>query len=50
MSWADGQGLEVIRERLEYLAGRHGSHWQPAALIQRLAAEGRRFADFQEEA
>lgn len=50
MSWADGQGLEVIRERLEYLAGRHGLHWQPAALIQRLAAEGRRFADFQEEA
>ncbi|WP_285960537.1 MULTISPECIES: 3-hydroxyacyl-CoA dehydrogenase [Pseudomonas] len=50
MSWADGQGLELIRERLEYLAGRHGLHWQPAALIQRLAAEGRRFADFQEEA
>ncbi|GAC1029818.1 3-hydroxyacyl-CoA dehydrogenase [Pseudomonas sp. No.21] len=50
MSWADGQGLEVIRERLEYLAGRHGLHWQPAALIQRLAAEGRRFADCQEEA
>ncbi|WP_236208402.1 3-hydroxyacyl-CoA dehydrogenase [Pseudomonas tohonis] len=50
MSWADGQGLEVIRERLEYLAGCHGLHWQPAALIQRLAAEGRRFADCQEEA
>ncbi|MDU9416234.1 3-hydroxyacyl-CoA dehydrogenase [Pseudomonas sp. zfem005] len=50
MSWADGQGLEAIRERLEYLAGRFGLHWQPAALIQRLAAEGRRFADFQEEA
>ncbi|WP_374979287.1 3-hydroxyacyl-CoA dehydrogenase NAD-binding domain-containing protein [Pseudomonas solani] len=50
MSWADGQGLEAIRERLEYLAGRFGLHWQPAALIQRLAAEGRRFADCQEEA
>lgn len=50
MSWADGQGLEAIRERLEYLAGRFGLHWQPAALIQRLAAEGRRFADCQEDA
>lgn len=50
MSWADGQGLEVIRERLEYLAGRHGLHWQPAALIQRLAAEGRGFADYRLEA
>lgn len=50
MSWADGQGQEAIRERLEYLAGRFGLHWQPAALIQRLAAEGRRFADCQEDA
>lgn len=50
MSWADGQGLEAIRERLEYLAGRFSLHWQPAALIQRLAAEGRRFADCQEDA
>ncbi|MGC8098463.1 3-hydroxyacyl-CoA dehydrogenase NAD-binding domain-containing protein [Metapseudomonas otitidis] len=50
MSWADGQGLEALRERLEYLAGRHGLHWQPAALIQRLAAEGRCFADYRLEA
>ena len=50
MSWADGQGLEALRERLEYLAGRHGLHWQPAALIQRLAAEGRGFADYRLEA
>ena len=41
---------EALRERLEYLAGRHGLHWQPAALIQRLAAEGRGFADYRLEA
>jgi 3-hydroxyacyl-CoA dehydrogenase len=50
MAWADSQGLPAIRARLEALAERFGSHWQPAALIRRLAESGRPFADFQQEA
>ena len=50
MAWADSQGLPAIRARLEALAERFGSHWQPAALIRRLAESGRSFADFQQEA
>ncbi|MOA67190.1 hypothetical protein D3C78_1942590 [compost metagenome] len=50
MAWADGQGLTDIRARLEALAERFGQHWQPAALIRRLADSGQRFADFQQEA
>lgn len=49
MAWADAQGLQGILARLRDLAGQHGAHWQPAALIERLAAAGQRFADFQQE-
>ncbi|BCX68183.1 3-hydroxyacyl-CoA dehydrogenase [Pseudomonas izuensis] len=45
MSWADGQGLASIRERLERLQQLHGAHWQPAPLIARLIAAGKGFAD-----
>ncbi|MDH4610234.1 3-hydroxyacyl-CoA dehydrogenase [Pseudomonas sp. BN102] len=50
MTWADNQGLPAIRTRLEALAERFGAHWQPAALIRRLADSDRRFTDFQQEA
>ncbi|NWL79313.1 3-hydroxyacyl-CoA dehydrogenase [Pseudomonas taiwanensis] len=50
MAWADSQGLAAIRERLHALAERFGAHWQPAALIRRLAESDRHFADFQQEA
>ncbi len=50
MAWADSQGLPAIRGRLEALAERFGAHWQPAALIRRLADSERRFTDFQREA
>jgi 3-hydroxyacyl-CoA dehydrogenase len=49
MAWADTQGVQHILERLQYLTETQGSHWQPSALIQRLAAEGRRFADVKKE-
>ncbi|MDF3934392.1 3-hydroxyacyl-CoA dehydrogenase [Pseudomonas citronellolis] len=49
MAWADAQGLAGILARLRDLAGQHGAHWQPAALIERLAARGGRFADIQQE-
>jgi 3-hydroxyacyl-CoA dehydrogenase len=48
MAWADGEGVGAIRQRLLQLAERFGSHWQPAALIERLAAENKRFSDVQE--
>ncbi len=48
MAWADGEGVGAIRQRLQQLAERFGAHWQPAALIERLAEQNKRFADVQE--
>lgn len=48
MSWADGEGVTAIHQRLLQLAERFGAHWQPAALIQRLAGDSKRFCDVQE--
>jgi len=48
MSWADGQGVGAIGQRLLRLAERFGSHWQPAALIERLAAANKGFGDVEE--
>ncbi|MDF2076799.1 3-hydroxyacyl-CoA dehydrogenase NAD-binding domain-containing protein [Pseudomonas mendocina] len=48
MAWADGEGVAVIHQRLLQLTERFGRHWQPAALIERLAAENKRFSDVQE--
>lgn len=44
MSWADGQGLGPIRQRLLQLQAEHGVHWRPAQLIDELAAAGKGFA------
>ncbi|MFV3331434.1 3-hydroxyacyl-CoA dehydrogenase NAD-binding domain-containing protein [Pseudomonas sp. NY15437] len=49
MAWADAQGLQSVLARLRDLAGEHGAHWQPAALVERLAAAGGRFADVKQE-
>jgi len=49
MSWADGQGLGSILDRLCTLQARFGEHWRPAPLIERLVADGKRFADMQED-
>ncbi|WP_296277389.1 3-hydroxyacyl-CoA dehydrogenase [Pseudomonas sp. UBA7530] len=48
MAWADGEGGGAIRQRLLQLSERFGAHWQPAALIERLAEQGKNFADVQE--
>ncbi|MGH8436066.1 MAG: 3-hydroxyacyl-CoA dehydrogenase NAD-binding domain-containing protein [Pseudomonas sp.] len=48
LSWADRQGPSAILESLRALQLRFGEHWQPAKLIERLAASGKRFAAVQE--
>lgn len=48
MVWADGEGVAAINRRLLQLTERFGAHWQPAALIERLAAENKQFSDVQE--
>ena len=46
MHWADGIGLATIVARLRALEAQHGPAFKPAALIEKLAAEGGSFADF----
>lgn len=48
MAWADGEGVVAIHQRLLQLAERFGKHWQPAALVERLAVENKRFAEVRE--
>jgi len=48
MSWADSQGVDDILARLHALQNHYGNHWQPAALIEKLAASGKRFSDVKE--
>jgi 3-hydroxyacyl-CoA dehydrogenase len=48
MTWADQQGLADILARLKALQARFGEHWQPARLIETLAAGGQPFATVQE--
>ena len=44
MFYADTVGLpKVLRAIARYAGGRHGDAWQPAPLLERLAAEGRAF-------
>ena len=45
MAWADSQGAADILSRLQNLQSHFGKHWQPAALIEKLAASGQSFAD-----
>jgi 3-hydroxyacyl-CoA dehydrogenase len=46
MFWADGIGLEAVRNRMLEFARRGGSAtWTPAPLLTRLATEGRGFLD-----
>lgn len=48
MAWADDEGVTAIHQRLLQLTERFGAHWQPAALIERLARDNKRFVDVQE--
>jgi 3-hydroxyacyl-CoA dehydrogenase len=43
MFWADSIGLRAIRERLLEWQRREGDVWKPAALLDRLVAEGKGF-------
>ncbi len=46
MFWADGVGLKNVLERVRhYERELGGSHWQPAPLLETLAAAGRTFND-----
>ncbi|WP_313025385.1 3-hydroxyacyl-CoA dehydrogenase NAD-binding domain-containing protein [Pseudomonas lopnurensis] len=47
MFYADSLGLDVVLGKIEALHARCGAWWKPAPLLERLAAEGRRFSDWQ---
>jgi 3-hydroxyacyl-CoA dehydrogenase len=43
MAWADSIGLKVVRDRMLEFQRQHGDTWKPAALLDRLANEGKGF-------
>jgi 3-hydroxyacyl-CoA dehydrogenase len=45
MFWADTVGLKVIRDKILEWQRKHGDHWKPAALLNRLADAGKGFRD-----
>jgi 3-hydroxyacyl-CoA dehydrogenase len=47
MRWADTQGAADLLRRLQQLQSQFGSHWQPAQLIEQLAASGQTFSSVQ---
>ncbi|MCK6424723.1 MAG: 3-hydroxyacyl-CoA dehydrogenase [Burkholderiaceae bacterium] len=47
MFMADRIGLPKVLDAIRRLHAEHGFWWQPAPLLERLVAEGRRFADLQ---
>ena len=42
---ADVVGLEYVLSRVKEFEAEHGASWEPAPLLEQLAAEGRTFAD-----
>ncbi|WP_421682724.1 3-hydroxyacyl-CoA dehydrogenase [Stutzerimonas urumqiensis] len=47
MFYADSVGLDQVLARIEELHARCGDWWKPAPLLEKLAAEGRTFSDWQ---
>jgi 3-hydroxyacyl-CoA dehydrogenase len=45
MYWADSIGLDHVVATMKEFRAQHGDHWKPAALLEQLAAEGKRFTD-----
>jgi 3-hydroxyacyl-CoA dehydrogenase len=45
MHYADSVGVKTVYEGLLAFQKEHGAVWQPAPLLERLAREGKRFAD-----
>jgi len=50
MWYADTVGLAAVHRRVEEFQRRHGQLWAPAPLLTRLAAEGKTFADWDQQA
>jgi 3-hydroxyacyl-CoA dehydrogenase len=49
MWYADAIGLKKMYDRVSEFHRQHGENWQPAPLLERLAAQGRTFAQFGKE-
>jgi 3-hydroxyacyl-CoA dehydrogenase len=49
MWYADTLGLQRVHDRLCQFEKQHGAFWSPAPLLKRLAASGKKFADFDRE-
>jgi 3-hydroxyacyl-CoA dehydrogenase len=49
MWYADTIGLKNVYERISEFHRQHGENWQPAPLLERLAASGKTFAQFGKE-
>jgi 3-hydroxyacyl-CoA dehydrogenase len=49
MWYADAIGLKKVYDRVCEFHRQHGENWQPAPLLERLAAQGRTFAQFGKE-
>jgi 3-hydroxyacyl-CoA dehydrogenase len=49
MWYADSVGLKHVYERVSEFQRQHGENWQPAPLLERLAAQGKTFAQFGKE-
>ncbi len=49
MWYADTMGLKKVCDRITEFQRAHGELWEPAQLLQQLAAEGRTFADFDQQ-
>jgi 3-hydroxyacyl-CoA dehydrogenase len=49
MWYADSVGLKRVYDRVSEFHRQHGENWQPAPLLERLAAQGKTFAQFGKE-
>jgi 3-hydroxyacyl-CoA dehydrogenase len=47
MQWADAIGLEAVLADIKRFHAEFGERWRPAPLLEKLAAEGKSFADLQ---
>src|SRR3984893_1894788 len=49
MWYGDTVGLKTVYERISEFHRRHGELWEPAPLLEQLAAKGKTFADFDQQ-
>jgi 3-hydroxyacyl-CoA dehydrogenase len=49
MFYADTVGLKKVYDRVCEFHAQHGSWWEPAPLLKKLAEEGKKFADFDKQ-